>query len=266
MSSAIFAESKEKLAELARKDNARIELEAARNRVESYCYLIKNKLADDEDKVAQVSTEEQREEIRQLGSDMSDWLDFEAHDADLETMQAKYKELSEPAEKIWFRMKELTARPEAIAAMNDKLTKVEELLKKWETTMPQVTEEEKGDVMAKVEEIRKWMQEKLEEQEGKAPHEDPAFSSEEVPPLSKSLERLITKLSRKPKPVKPKKNDTEKAENETEAEGEAADEGSASKTEEEATGDEKASREAAGAGDEEKPADDAEAKDTDDEL
>jgi hypoxia up-regulated 1 len=139
--------------------------------------------------------------------------------------------MSEPAEKIWFRMNEQTARPAAIAAMNDKLSKVEEILKKWETTMPQITEEERSEVLAKVEEIKKWMDDKVAEQEAKEPHEDPAFSSEDVPLQSKSLERLMAKLSKKPKPKPTKKKDEEdKAENATKADGESSKDGSDTET------------------------------------
>jgi hypoxia up-regulated 1 len=219
MSEAMFVESKAKLDELNRKDNERVELEAARNQVESYCYLIKNKLIDDEEKIAVVSTEEQREEISKLAADTTEWLDFDAYDADLETMQSKYKALSEPAEKIWFRMKELTQRPEAIAALNEKLGKVEELLKKWETSMPQVTEDERADVQTKVDEIKKWIQDKLEEQDTKAPHEEPAFSSADVPLQTKGLEKIIAKLSKKPKPKPEKKKEEDKPENETATDG-----------------------------------------------
>merc|ERR1712170_334538 len=209
--------------ELARKDRERVMLEEARNKVESYSYFIKNKLMDDEENVGKVSTEEQREEIRQLASEATDWLDFDGYDADLETMQAKYKELSEPAEKIWFRLAEMTARPEAIAAMNDSLDKVEEVLKKWETSKPQITDDEKADVREKMDGIRKWIQEKVEEQDAKQPHEDPAFTSEEVPVQAQSLNRLVKKLSKKPKP-KPEKKEEEKKENSTETDGESSEE------------------------------------------
>ena len=239
MSEALFAESKAKLEELNRKDKERVELEAARNNVESYCYLIKNKLIDDEEKVAMVSTEEQREEISKLAAEMTDWLDFDAYDADLETMQAKYKALSEPAEKIWFRMKELSQRPEAIAALNDKLVKVEELMKKWETSMPQVTEEERAEVQAKIEGARKWIQDKTEEQAAKASHEDPAFSSAEVPLQTIGIEKIVSKLSKKPKPKPEKKKEDEKPENETATEGADAKEESEPNAEEASTDSEK---------------------------
>ena len=154
-------------------------------------------------------------------------------------MQAKYKALSEPAEKIWFRMKELSQRPEAIAALNDKLVKVEELMKKWETSMPQVTEEERAEVQAKIEGARKWIQDKTEEQAAKASHEDPAFSSAEVPLQTIGIEKIVSKLSKKPKPKPEKKKEDEKPENETATEGADAKEESEPNAEEASTDSEK---------------------------
>merc|ERR1711976_667669 len=123
----------------------------------------------------------------------------------------------------WFRLAEMTARPEAIAAMNDSLDKVEDILKKWETAKPQITDDEKADVREKMDGIRKWIQEKVEEQDAKQPHEDPAFTSEEVPVQAQSLNRLVKKLSKKPKP-KPEKKEEEKKENSTETDGESSEE------------------------------------------
>ena len=214
----LLEESKGKLAELARKDNERIMLEAAKNKVESYIYMINNKLTDDEDNINAVSTEEQREELKRLAMAAEDWLYDDGSHADLSTMEAKYDELSTPAEKVWFRVKEMTARPEAMSALKTKLDKVTELMMKWESAMPQVTEEERSEVLSKVEEVKKWIAEKESEQAAKAPHEEPAFASAEVPLQTKPLEKLVSRLSKKPKP-KPEKKD-----NATKTEGEAADE------------------------------------------
>merc|ERR1712159_3674 len=215
MSSDLMDESKAKMAYLAQKDKERVMLEAAKNKVESYVYLVKNKLIDDEENIAKVTTEEQREELRKLAMDGEDWLYDEGYTADLAATEAKYAELSEPAEKVWFRVKEMTLRPEAISALQSKLEKVEAILKKWETDKPHITEEEKGDVMEKVEAVKKWIEEKEAEQAEKQAYEDPAFTSEEVPLQTKSIERLMGKLNKKPKPKPPKKE----AENKTETEG-----------------------------------------------
>ena len=54
--SEIMSESKDKIAELARKDKERIMLEETRNKFEGYIYHIKNKLIDDEEAISAVST------------------------------------------------------------------------------------------------------------------------------------------------------------------------------------------------------------------
>merc|ERR1719265_1013655 len=130
-------------------------------------------------------------------------------DYDLETTQAKYKEISEPLEKILFRVKERTERPQAILTLQEKLVKVKELLVKWETEKPQVTEEERSDVMTKVEKVEEWIKEKEDAQSELEPHDDPAFKSKDVPKQMKPVEQLLTRLNRKPKPKVEKKNETE---------------------------------------------------------
>jgi len=193
-------------------------LEEARNKLESYIYLIKNKLADDEEAIGKVTTEEQREEISQAASSAEDWMYDDGYDADLPTMTAKYEELSGPAEKIFFRVSEMTARPEAVGQLKKKLGKVKALLTKWEETKPQVTAEERADVLARVAEAEAWITEKVDAQEANGPTADPVFTSEEVPLQIKAVERLVAKLNKKPKP-EPKKE--EKKSNETDAEAEA---------------------------------------------
>jgi len=82
---------------------------------------------------------------------------------------------------------------------------------KWETTMPQVTEEERKDVLDKVEVVKKWIEEKEAAQAAADPASDPVFTSEEVPLQTKEIQVLVSKLSRRPKPVpkKEKKNETD---------------------------------------------------------
>jgi hypoxia up-regulated 1 len=225
-SAELLAESQTKMAELDHTDEERIKLEAAKNQVESYIYLIKNKLIDDEENVNKVTTEEQRESLRSMGVEAEDWLYDDGYNADYPTMVAKHLDLSSPAEKVWFRVRELTARPAAVEALKAKLDKIPELMKKWETSSPQVTEEEKAELLVKVEEVKAWIAEKEAAQAEVAAHEDPVFTSEEVPLQTKPIEKLIHRLSKKPKPkvVKEKKNETDaEAGNETDAGAETAD-------------------------------------------
>jgi len=219
----ILEESTDKMEELDRKDKERVMLEESRNKLESYIYHVKNKLSDDEERIGKVSTEEQRATMRKLAEDAEEWLYEDGYSADLPTMEDKYAELSAPAEKVFFRVSEMTARPAATKELTNKLDKIVSLMKKWETSMPHITEEERTGVLDKVEELKKWITEMEEEQSKADPTEDPVFNSADVPPKSKPIEVMVTKLNRKPKP-KPKKNET-KAENATNttADGEEAD-------------------------------------------
>lgn len=206
----IMAESRAKLQELARVDKERMMLEEIRNSYESYIYLIKNKLADFEDEIAAVTTQEQRDALLKSASEAEDWMYDEGYDADLETYTKKYEELSAPAEKVFFRMKEVTARADAIKDLNEKLDKVESLMKKWETTMPHITEEERAEVLSKVDDVRKWITEKTEAQAAADPTVDPVFTSEEVPLQTTEIQKVVSRLSRKPKPA-PKKEEEDSA-------------------------------------------------------
>ena len=230
------AESKAKLQELARKDKERMMLEEAKNKVESYVYQIKNKLIDDEENIAKVTDEKQREEVKKLADDAEEWMYEDGYDADLATFEDKYAELYTPFSKILFRLAELEARPEAIASLNKKLGKVEELMTKWEAEKPHITEEERKEVLDKVEEVRKWVSENEEKQAAIKPHEDPVYVSANVPLQTKDIEVLVTKLSKKkaPKPPKEEKKNETKDEEEPAADakdgdgdGEKKDEGDA---------------------------------------
>jgi hypothetical protein len=221
LSKELKEEYKFNLAELARMDKERVLLEEAKNQLESYIYKVKNKLSDDEEKIAKISTEEQREELSKLAMEAEDWLFDEGDTAEVAIIRGKYEELATPAEKIWFRLTESTARPEAVQALKDKLTETEEKLNKWFEGKDYITEEEKSDLASKFEAARKWLADKEEEQAAKAPHEDPAFTSEEVPAQMQPIMKLATRLMKKPKPMPPKveKNETaDKADNETSTE------------------------------------------------
>ena len=222
-SAEVMAESKEKLNELARKDKERMMLEEAKNKVESYIYQIKNKLVDDEENVNKVTNDKQRKEIKKLADDAEEWMYDDGYDADLPTFEDKYAELSVPFEKILFRLEELEARPAAVESLTKKLGKVEDLMTKWETEKPHITEEERKEVLDKVAEVRKWLEDAEKKQKKVKAHEDPAFTSAEVPEQTKDIEALVAKLNRKkaPKPPKEeKKEEEEKPAAEGEGEGE----------------------------------------------
>jgi len=194
-----------KLANLQRLDQLRKEKEEAKNSVESYSYAVKNRIYDEEETVNAVTTEEQREAVLALVSETTEWLDDEGFDTTTEAYVEKKKKVEGLAEPIFERMAEAEARPKAIADAEKRLTDIRALMKKWEKSMPQVTEGERDDVFALCTAAEKWIEEKKESQAKVEPHEAPAFLAKSVDVQLKSVANLVTKLSRKPKPPPPKK-------------------------------------------------------------
>lgn len=218
LSNDLIEEYKSNIATLAELDKQRVLLDEAKNKLESYFYHVKNKLLDDEENIGKISTEEHREELLKLSMEAEEWLFDEGDSADLVTILAKYDELATPAEKVWFRLNEMTERPAAVKALNEKLVETEEKFTKWATNLTHITEDEKSDVYSKIEDARKWLSDNVDAQAEKAGHEDPVFTSEDVPLQTKSIQKLIAKLSKKPKPKPPKVVKKETENNSTEKE------------------------------------------------
>lgn len=240
-----MAESKAKLEYLAQKDRERIALEEAKNKVESYIYYIKNKMSDDEKEIATVTTEEQRTSILNLATTSEDWLYDDGYDADLATFEDKYVELSEPAEAIFTRLSELKLRPNAGVELKKKLQKIEDLMLKWETDKPQITQEEREEVMELVNNARKWLDDMEMKQASTPAYETPVYFSQDVPKQAKPIETLVAKLNKRPKPKVEKKKEEEeekeKDENATDAETEADGDADGDAEEEEAGNEDEAS-------------------------
>lgn len=205
LSESLLAESRAKLEGLDQMDRDRVKLEASRNKVESYVYKIKNTLADKEEELKEISTEEQREECSKLAAEAQDWMEEEGYKAEFAVIEDKYADLSEPFEKIMLRLKEKTARPQAVKKLNKNLGEIEELMTKWEATKPQITEAERNGVLGKVEQVRKWLSDNLEKQEATQPHEPPVFLSTDIPIHMIPIETEIMRLEKRPKPKAPKK-------------------------------------------------------------
>jgi len=215
-------ESLDKLGGLAASDAERIRFEEVKNKYESYIYRIKNKLIDEVEAIEAVTNEEQRDALLKSSQDAEEWMYDEGYDADLVTYEDKYVELSEPAEKVFFRMAEVVERPKAVEALQEKLVKIIALLTKWETTMPQITADERLNVVTKVDEVKKSMAEKEEAQAAVGLDEDPVYTSAEIPPMTKEIQGILSKLSKRPKPKEEKKEEKDTKSNSTGKEGEAA--------------------------------------------
>jgi len=66
---------------------------------------------DDEKELSKISTEEQRQSVLDLASETSEWLDMEGAKGEVSDFKTKQAALKTPAEAIFRRYSELSARP-----------------------------------------------------------------------------------------------------------------------------------------------------------
>ncbi len=200
--------SKAKLDALDKADETRRQREAAINELEAFILSIKNKYSDDEREYATISTEEQRNEVLAMGTQLEEWLyEDEAKVADTTVFKGKLKDLKKLANPIFERLAENKDRPQAVSTAMKSLEAVRSKLANWTETRPWVTDEEKEKVIELVNIAEKWLEEKQIAQAALEAHVTPAFHSAEVPkqlkPVATAFDLLLKK--KKPEPPKPVK-------------------------------------------------------------
>merc|ERR1711871_1263418 len=197
--------SRGKLQALADADEARRQREAALNDLEGYIYKVKGRINEDEDDLAKVSTDKQRQAVLDLGSELEDWLyEAEAKTADVTVFKGKHKDLRRLAEPIFDRHVESSKRPEAVASARKTIASVRNKMAEWPEKRPWVNETEIAKVEGLLSVAEKWLDDKEVEQEAMEGSEDPVFRSEDVPKQLSVVAREFERLLKKPKPAPPK--------------------------------------------------------------
>lgn len=107
------------------------------------------------------------------------------------------------AENIFYRLSELTARPEAVQKARGMLADLKNQVSKWAEKLPHITAEEKDKLLEAVAKAEAWISEKEEAQAAKSPFEDPVFESGDVPLQLKPVGLIFDRLLKKPKPAPP---------------------------------------------------------------
>ena len=261
------AASSAKLAALRARDELKREKADARNSLEGYLYDVRNKLADQEEAAALVSTEAQRGAVLAAVEAADDWMYDEGRDVAASVYQGKTGEIRALAEPIFLRMKEGPGglREAAVEAGRKNVGEIQALVKKWNVTMPWLSANDTAPLLEEAERVAAWLDEKEAAQATTPGHEAAVFLSTEVEPQLKKMKETARRLARKPAPPpppKPKANKTAEANATAGAEGAAGSNNETTSVKVEKDGDEAAA--GAGAGEEE--AAEAEAATPGDEL
>ncbi|KAL8254175.1 hypothetical protein R6Q59_032396 [Mikania micrantha] len=224
-------EGKLRLDALDSKDAERRRTAELKNDLEGYIYATREKL-DYLDELQKVSSSEQRQSFIEKLDEVQDWLYTDGEDASATQFQERLDQLKAIGDPIFFRYKELTARPEASENAKQYLSELQEIVSGWESKKPWISKEKIDQVLREAENLKEWLNDKEAEQQN-----TPAYTSQEVIDKLLDLQDKVASTNRIPKP-KPKvekptvKNETDSQTDEPKSSTTSKDENSESKKEE----------------------------------
>lgn len=236
LSDEALAEGIKRLSALDAKDAERRRTAELKNDLEAYIYSTKEKL-DYLEELQTVSSSEQRKSFIEKLDEVQDWLYMDGEDASADQFEERLDQLKEIGDPIFFRYKELTARPEATKSARQYLTELKEIVSGWESKKPWIPKEKIDQVLREAENFKKWLDDKEAEQKKISATATPAYTSQEVISKLLDLQDKVASTNRIPKP-KPKvekptvKNETESPTEEPKSSGSSSEESSESKKEE----------------------------------
>nr|XP_043607410.1 heat shock 70 kDa protein 17 [Erigeron canadensis] len=229
-------DAKLRLEALDAKDAERRRTAELKNDLEGYIYATREKL-DYLEELQTISSSEQRQAFVEKLDEVQDWLYTDGEDASATQFQERLDQLKAIGDPIFFRYKELTARPEAIESARRYFTELQEIVSGWESKKPWILKEKVDKVLREAEDFKKWLNDKEAEQKKTSASSTPAFTSQEVSNKLLVLQDKVASLNRIPKP-KPKvekppvKNETEGQTEEPKGSSSSKDDNTDSKQEE----------------------------------
>jgi hypoxia up-regulated 1 len=189
------------LREMDHQDDLRKEKAAAKNNLEAFMYESKDKLNTNEEDVSKVTTEDQRSGILQELEDTDEWLYGDGDDLPAADYKEKQRALGKKVDAIFARVTEFTERPKAVDKLQNKMQSSLNLISTSETSKPQITAMEREEVFNITTKLGAWLEEKQALQGKLESHEEPAFTAKEALIKMRPLNAIISRLSKRPKPI-----------------------------------------------------------------
>ncbi|CAA0837077.1 Heat shock 70 kDa protein 17 [Striga hermonthica] len=193
-----FAEAKHKLEALDKKDAERRRTAELKNNLEGYIYSTKDKLETDE--FEKISTDQERQSFIEKLNEVQDWLYTDGEDASATDFQERLDMLKAIGDPIFFRFKELTARPAASEHAQRYLTELQQIVQGWEKNKPWLPRERIDEVIREAEKLKNWLSDKEAEQKKTSGFSKPAITSDEVYDKVLDLQDKVSSVNRIPKP------------------------------------------------------------------
>ncbi|KAL6135040.1 hypothetical protein ACLB2K_067268 [Fragaria x ananassa] len=207
-----LAQAKLKLEELDKKDAERRRTAELKNNLEGYIYATKEKLETSEEFV-KISTSEERQTFIGKLDEVQEWLYMDGEDATASEFQERLDMLKAKGDPIFFRFKELSARPEAVKHARKYLVELQQIVNGWESKKDWLPKDRITEVLSDADKLKTWLDEKEAEQKKTPGFNTPAFTSEDVYMKVFDVQEKVDSINRIPKPKpkieKPTSNETE---------------------------------------------------------
>uniref|UniRef100_A0AAV1V1S3 Uncharacterized protein n=1 Tax=Peronospora matthiolae TaxID=2874970 RepID=A0AAV1V1S3_9STRA len=244
MSEAVKKASMQMLTEMENADNKRHANLEAKNSLETFIYKTHDAISAHEDEMKQVTVPEQIEALKKKLEETEEWLYDDGERVEAVEYKKKMDALDSDLSAILFRVTELKELPIAINTAREYAFGTRELMSEWTTSKPQVTEQERSDVLEKLDELETWLTESETSQKATPKHEKPVMTSADVAKKVQGVKKFVAVLAKRPKPepVKLDTNETGTEEVKLEDEVSSKDDADSEKVEEgePKSGDEKA--------------------------
>jgi len=203
LSEAQIAEMKARLDALAQLEKDFHAMAGIKNELEAAIYSSRDKLERED--ILQVTTEEQREELSKMATDLEDWM-YEpgATKSDYDQKLSELNNLLGPMEE---RALELESRSSLADTVKEAVRDMEKVRKHIQKNMSWVNANRTEDALTKQTEFQEWWAKKKDQQDKLPLHEAPAFTVKEVQDKIKQVQKEWDKLkkTKKPKEAKAKK-------------------------------------------------------------
>ncbi|XP_055866156.1 hypoxia up-regulated protein 1-like isoform X2 [Biomphalaria glabrata] len=201
-----FVAAKQRLSELRKIDKEKMELEKAKNELESFIFDLQDKLS--QDLHMKCTTEEEREKINAQLSEASDWLYDQTPETKKADFVSKLKFLKDATKALSKRVYEHEERPKALAALKSALNQTTVFLatvkNMTDVEDPIFTQVELETLEKLINETKQWRDNSVKAQSKLKAYEEPTLKAEDVGLKIAALDREMRYLINKAKNFRPK--------------------------------------------------------------
>ena len=190
-----------RLRRLKAADDEKKQLDGAKNALEAFVYAVRERREAEEEPLASVTTEEQRDALSGALMEVEEWLYGDGVAADFVTYRSKLAEVRGAVDPVFARLDEFKARPKLVNTTTDTFAAWRSMLGAWGRTHPQISPEELLNATEAVLDLEAWFNDTVELQAAQADSDPPVLTRAATDARLRPVSELLQRLHRRPRPT-----------------------------------------------------------------